>query len=93
MDGNRRQVLRGGNSGNGGAGHRTTPGVPCSEVFEAGGELVTDELWEAFSEFKEEFLAGFILVGEHVEIEPSERFDVLVLQERSRGDGNRFATG
>ena len=72
---------------------RTTPGVPCSEVLEAGGELVADELWEAFAEFKEEFLAGFVLVGEHVEIETSEGFDVLVLQERSRGDGNRLSTG
>ena len=72
---------------------RTTQGVPCSEIFEAGRELVADELWEAFAEIQEEFLAGFVLVGEHVEIEPAERFDVLVLQERCRGDGNRFATG
>ena len=72
---------------------RTTPGVPCSEVREAGGELVADELWEAFAEFKEEFLAGFVLVGKHVEIETSEGFNILILQKRSRGDGYRFATG
>lgn len=71
---------------------RTPLGVPCSEIFEAGGELVADELWEAFAEIQEEFLAGLVLVGEHVEVEPAERFDILVLQERCRGDGYRFAT-
>jgi len=44
-------------------------GVPISEVLEAAWQLVVYQLREAFTKFKEEFLAGLVLVGKHVEIE------------------------
>ena len=53
---------------------------------------MADKLREAFTELKEEFLAGFVLVGKHVEIETSEGFNILILEERGTRDGNCLAT-
>ena len=53
---------------------------------------MADELRETFTELKEEFLAGFVLVGKHVEIETSERFNILILEERGTRYSNRLST-
>jgi hypothetical protein len=55
--------------------------------------LVANELREAVTELKEEFLARLVLVGKHVEIETSEGFNILILEERGTRYGNRLATG
>jgi hypothetical protein len=55
--------------------------------------LVADDLRESFTEFKEEFLAGFVLVGKHMEIETTERFNILILEERGTRYGNCLSTG
>ena len=62
-------------------------------ILESGRELVADDLRESFTEFKEEFLAGFVLVGKHMEIETTEGFNILILEERGTRYGNRLPTG
>ena len=54
---------------------------------------MADDLRESFTEFKEEFLAGFVLVGKHMEIETTERFNILILEERSTRYRYRLPTG